>query len=535
MIRPISLLARNQRSVLWLGALVLALAGSAALLDGRVASLVRNTAWLVAGTLAISLPVGTLAAVLIARTDMPGRRLAGVAFGAMLLVPVYLQAAAWQAGFGLQGWVTLNWNQGVWLAGMPAVIWIHGLNAIPWVVLIVGVGLRLVEPELEEQALLEAGSCNVFLRVTLPACYGAMGVAALWVTVTTSTEMAVTDLFAVRTFAEEIYTQTANGPWLDQGGFVGPPGFLPCLLLSAAFVLGGMVFLSSLASVRRPVSRRRPITYSLGPYRPIATGGMAALLLATIAVPLVNLAAKAGIVVTQTPAGRVRHWSLGRFVEIVARTPKDYGEEFAWTLLIGLLAATAAVAVAGLAAWLACRSRGGRIVVGLVTATALATPGPVIGLAVIRLVNQPGIPWLSFLYSQSILAPWLAQTIRALPPAVLILWFAFRSIPPSLLDAARADGAGIWSQLFRIALPMRWAALLLAWMTSAIVATGDLAASVLTVPPGVTTLSIRIFTLLHYGVEDVVAGICLASLAGFAALTLVVGWWARRYLDRLDY
>ena len=77
---------------------------------------------------------------------------------------------------------------------------------------------------------------------------------------------------------------------------------------------------------------------------------------------------------------------------------------------------------------------------------------------------------------------------------------------------------------------MRWSALVLAWLTSAVVATGDLAASVLTVPPGVTTLPIRIFTLLHYGVEDVVAGICLALVVGFAAMTLVLGWLVRRWV-----
>ncbi len=78
---------------------------------------------------------------------------------------------------------------------------------------------------------------------------------------------------------------------------------------------------------------------------------------------------------------------------------------------------------------------------------------------------------------------------------------------------------------------MRRSAFFLAWAVAAIVAMGDLAASVLTVPPGVNTLAIRIFTLLHYGVEDVVAGIALASAIGFAAVTLVAGWWAKRFLD----
>lgn len=516
----------------WLGVICVALTIGAIGLDERLGSLVRNTVWLVLGTLVISLPLGTLAAVLISRTDVPGRRLAAAGLGAMLLVPVYLQAAAWQAGFGLQGWITLNWEYGVWLAGMPAAIWIHGLAATAWVALIVGVALRLVEPELEEQALLDASPARVFRHVTFPACYGAIGVAALWVAVTTSAEMAVTDLFAVRTFAEEIYTQTAMGPQTIDGVFVGPPGFMACLLTSTALILAGMILLMSLASTRRPPSQRRLIVYSLRRARPFATVGLGLLLLVVIGVPLVNLAAKAGIVVTQTESGRVREWSVAKFTEVVATAPWRYGEEFGWTLLIGLLAATAAVFVGAMLAWVACRGRIAQAVVWLLTAAALATPGPIIGLAVIRLVNRPGIPLFTFLYNQSIFAPWLAQTIRALPAAVLIMWFAFRSISPAVLDAAQVDGAGRWSQLFRIALPMRWSALLLAWMMCSIIAMGDLAASVLTVPPGVMTLQIQIFTLLHYGVEDVVAGISLAFALGFALLTVTVGWWGSRYFQR---
>lgn len=74
--------------------------------------------------------------------------------------------------------------------------------------------------------------------------------------------------------------------------------------------------------------------------------------------------------------------------------------------------------------------------------------------------------------------------------------------------------------LWRVALPWKCSATLAAWLLAAVVAIGDLSASILTVPPGVPLLSVRIFTLLHYGVEDQVAGICLALSAGFAGL----GW-----------
>ena len=116
------------------------------------------------------------------------------------------------------------------------------------------------------------------------------------------------------------------------------------------------------------------------------------------------------------------------------------------------------------------------------------------------------------------LAPWAALTIRGLPPSLLILWYAFRTIPPAILDATEMDGTGTAARFWRIALPSRISAVLLAWLVAFAVAMGNLAASILVVPPGITTLSIHLFGLLHYGVQDKVAGACLALLAVFATI-----------------
>ena len=58
----------------------------------------------------------------------------------------------------------------------------------------------------------------------------------------------------------------------------------------------------------------------------------------------------------------------------------------------------------------------------------------------------------------------------------------------------------------RIVLPQRLSALAVAWLIGLALALSDLTASILVVPPGVETLSIHIFNLVHYGVEDQVAG-----------------------------
>jgi iron(III) transport system permease protein len=89
-----------------------------------------------------------------------------------------------------------------------------------------------------------------------------------------------------------------------------------------------------------------------------------------------------------------------------------------------------------------------------------------------------------------------------------------------MLDTAATDGAGWWRRLVSIAIPQRWPAIAAAWLVGLAVAVGELAATVLVVPPGPTTISVRIFSLIHYGVDDRVASICLFLVALLAALVL---------------
>src|SRR3954468_141766 len=106
-------------------------------LDPRVARLWLNSARLAVLTCAFALPIGTLLALAIFKTDVPGRRTAAVLLAAMLFLPIYLITGAWDAGFGVQGWFTLSTNAHLahepLLAGWRAVVWVHALAAVPWV------------------------------------------------------------------------------------------------------------------------------------------------------------------------------------------------------------------------------------------------------------------------------------------------------------------------------------------------------------------------------------------------------------------
>jgi iron(III) transport system permease protein len=483
-------------------------------MDRRAWLLLRTTLQLAAATCLLAVPPGVFLAWLLARTDVPGRRAASAAILATLFVPLYLTVAAWQAGFGMFGWATAAWYSGPWLSGFAGAVWVHAMAAIPWIVLIAGIGLRGVEAELEEQALLDGSPAAVFRRVTLPAAAPAIGAAALWVAVVVAGEMTVTDLFDVRTFAEEIYTasrfETAN------------PSIAAGMVLVALAVAAGVAVAYRLGPARRPLGRRPAMVFALGRWRWPAAAFVAIVLFALLALPLGNLVYQAGSVVRDGPEGRHRGWSAAKCGAMVGGSPYLHRREIGWSTLLGATAAPAGVAAAAAAAWWARQRLGRSRLLWVCVGVSAAVPGPVLGLTTIALLNRPEIPGLVWLYDQSILAPWLVAVFRGFGPAALVLAHAMRSVPEELVESATLDGAGPLRRFLHLAVLGRFEAVAAAWLMVFAWTIGELAGTILVAPAGMTTLATRVFGLLHGGAYDQLAGLCLLLWCVCGVVTAVV-------------
>ena len=481
--------------------------------------LMRNTVLLSLGTCLIALPLGTVLALLTTRTDLLGRRASWLSLLCLLFVPLYLTAAAWDAGFGQLGWHTVSVSGPVepWLAGWRAAIWVHAMAATPWVMLLVAAAARQIQSSLEEDALLDATAVQVVWHVTLRRLRPALVVAALWVLLATAAEMTVTDLYRVRTYAEVLYTGFALGDDLADSLVRVLPGMVAA---SALVVLAYLVAASLAPSFR--TSARPPWIFRLGGWRWPMLMFQCVLLLLIVAVPLASLLYKAGVKIQLIDGQPQRIWTIGSLVSTLASVPGRYGEEFGWTFVLGAATATAAIGLGLPLAWLARRSRWWSVPVIAVAAVGLAVPGPLIGLAIIWLLDRPFPPGFIWLYDRTLFAPILAMLIRTLPVTILFSWHILRSVADDVLDAAACDGAGLWRQFWWIAAPPRIGPLLAVWLVAFALAAGDLACSILVVPPGVTTVPIRVFGLLHAGVDDQVAAISLVMLAGLLPVTMLV-------------
>jgi len=495
--------------------------------------LAYNSVWVGLGVCVRAVPLGSWLALILCRTDLPGRRQAFWLVASLVFLPLYLETAAWEAGFGMLGWhsVANGITREPWLQGVDAVVWIHSLWSVPWVMLIVSAALVWSEPELEEAALLDLAAGRVLMRVTLRRAWPAVIVASVWILLVTMSEMVVTDIYQVRTLAEELYTGYALGE--EDATAVS---LAAACLITGSLTGAAMTVLSGVLSWARHVSRRAPVVFRLGRWRWPVQLTLIGVLSLLVVVPIGNLLYQAGLVVYQVDDAAVRGWSMARCFELLVPWPSTYRFSAAWefrrplgwTVLIGASAATLAVAIALPLGWWARRDGWRALPAVSFAAAGLGVMGPLVGVLLLQLFSAGDRPWLVWLRDQSILLPVLAACWQCLPPVVLICWLAMRRVSQSLLDAATVDGARGTDRFLQLGVATRMPTITVAWLVALAIACGELPASILVVPAGITTVPIRVFGLMHAGVANQAAALCLTSIVQFLLLAAVVQRIVRR-------
>jgi len=523
--------AASRSWIVWLGFSVLAAAICWLGSTDRVRSLIINTAWLSLATCSLTVPTGVFVGWLLERSDICFRSAAGWLLLAMIFIPLYLFAAGWEAGFGLQGWLPTafpNWFATPWLGGWTGAIWVHSVAMFPWVALIAQAMLRSMPNESELAARLDASRWTMFWRLSWPQLLPTSIACGMWVTVVTASEITVTDLFQIRTFAEEVYIGFAMDTGFD-GRTVLPAASntATTIMLSMTLCMFAIGLLAFLQPVAGDPSADTKVIIRMGLWAFPVGLVLLMTLVFLAAVPIGSLAYKAGVMVQLTGDTRVRSWSLVTCLQMVVESPWRYRREYGWSLLIGSVAASTTVLVGWCAAVAASLGGWNYRITMLCMALLLSIPGPVLGILMIHGLNQPTVPAMVFLYDQSIFAPTVAIVFKALPIVTWMLWHGICALPKHLREAARLDGATTWQCWRFVVVPPLWPVITSAWLVALAWSLAELSVSILVVPPGVTTLAIRIFNLIHYGVEDRLAGLCL-----FTIVILLLLVWAMERIQR---
>ena len=431
----------------------------------RVGELLRNTVVLVALGTAACAAVGTAAAWLVERTDLPARPLWTGLMAAPLAVPAFVNSF---------GWYSLSSS----FAGLGAAVLVTTLSYYPLVYLPVAAVLRGTDPAFEEMSrALGNGPWSTFVRVVLPQLRPALLGGALLVGLHLLAEFGALQSLRFDTFTTAIYDQYQST--FDGTGATALAGVLVLLCL---LLLTGELSLAGRARVARlgAGTARRPTRHHLGRATPLAAGGLALLAAAALGVPLACIGYwLATSTSTAFPAG-------------------DLIRAAGTSVTLALAGAAVTTALALPVAWLVVRRRGWLSrAVERSTYVGNSLPGIVVALALITVA----IRYLPGLYQTTVMLI-AAYAVLFMPRAMVSLRASLEQAPPELDDVSRALGVGPAGSLLRVTLPLVARGLGAGSALVFLAVVTELTSTLLLAPIGTRTLATQFWsqsTSIHYG------------------------------------
>jgi iron(III) transport system permease protein len=467
--------------------------------EARQRGLLLNSTLLGAGVAVLASVIGVPLGLLLARADLPAKRLLRLVLVVPLVIPPYILALSWiylGGSAGLLAQVTGQDLLSDYTYSLAGAVVVLGISFYPLPMLAAEAAARCVEGRLEEAALMVAHPRRVLLRITLPLIAPHIAAAALVVFVLALSEFGVPGLLRVNVFTTEVFT--AFAALYDFGAATSLA--LPLLLVT--LIVG---FLMKLIIGDRLLSTRRGsalgLSLELGRWRVAVVLGLLLVLTFCVITPLSVLAFEAG------KASRI-------FAAVTVSSAAIIN-----SLVLATVGATLIVAIAMFLGYSRARSRAKlRGAADLVLIMLFAVPSTVVGVGLIGLWNRPGP--LAGVYTRPVIIV-VGYLARFLPVAALILAASVRQISTSFEEAAEVAGAS-WPRTFaRIVIPQMRAGIIAAWVVSFIFAFGELGMTILVAPPGESTLPVRVYTLIANAPSAEVAAMALMQ-AGIVLIPLVL-------------
>jgi iron(III) transport system permease protein len=489
--------------------------------DG-VGTAMRNTVALAGGVTLAAVPIGVVLALVLRRSDLPGRAFWQLAVLAPVVVPDFVLGYSWTQAYARAGftdtllglhWAGLQGPLGVWLVLV--------VNAAPLAYLVLAVGLAArAEPDLERAARISgAGHATTLVTITLRLALPAVAAAAVLVFVLTLGTFAIPQVLGApagfSTVTTRIYADLSIGG--DPASFVEAVTLaLVLVVVAAACVAPADGFLGPRLRAARPADAQgsRPVPGRRAVRRAEAVV-LAGYLVLTMGVPLAALALSSvtrALGVPPTPG----NWSMDHFREVLTlRTVEALGRSVG----LAVAAATVLVVLGGLVA-VAERRRSGRAAASLLTLT-LVLPGSTLAVALLIAYGR----WLS----GSLVLILLAYLAKLWAFAHRPIAGALDRLPRAELHAARASGAGVLTAIRTVALRPLAPALLAAWLVCFLTALHEVTMSSLLYGPGSETLAVIVLNSSELGRIGPTAALSVV-LSLLVAVPGLVLWEAGRRL-----
>lgn len=367
--------------------------------------------------------------------------------------------------------------------------------------------------------MVEVGSGVTLRRLVLPKLRLWLLGAFLWAFSALQYDMVVTNLFQVPTLCESVYQQVQFGKLRGVPIAVSWALSLACGLgIGLALSYPGLPILKS---VRTTTSFVADVGLSKVQRGLISLISWAVLLLLCL-VPWLNLFSRMLLQRVMVDGVASHRWNVSECLSSLWHV-QDYRAEFGWSVQLGLWATALSLGLASLLIWFANRPMRRLFVFGLLGCM-VTTPGPLINLLVGHFLNHSLPNSLTFLADQTLLGPILGLQFRVLPVVFGLLWLARQQYEERYAELHQLENQlPFWMRLNSWMRFSQWHWLIAFWVGFSI-AFGDLASYLLVQPPGVTTVAMRMFDLLHYGTKNREAGLAVV-LAVLGAISSLVWLW----------
>ncbi|QEE60436.1 iron ABC transporter permease [Salinibacterium sp. dk2585] len=505
----------------------------AAIFSARGLSAAGNSAIIAffAGSLAMIL--GTAMAWLAARSDVPGRSIVSIAGIIPLFISAFVGAMAWsliaspQAGYINLFFDWIGWDVTLNVYSLPGIIFVQAIYYSPYAFIFVFGALRLMNPEMEEAALIHGARQRHVVRfVTLPIIRPALlGAAVLTFALVLEDFPIQTILGAgggIETLPTMVYSLMTVAPsQMNQASALG----MTLLVILVAIIVFQRMLLKNKSYTTVSGKGFKPSVVKLGKWRWPAFGLVALYLIIAVVLPILALAKAAfsGALYVEsfTDIFDPSTFSTDVFVDTV--TSGAFLDALNNSFVAGIAAAIFGVILYVALAYFIQRTqmKGRRLLEQLATAP-VAIPALIMGLAFFWTWAVVPLP----VYGTLIILV-LAYIARLIPQGYGGISGTMQQIDGDLEAAAKVAGAGNLRALTYVTLPLLRTSIISAGLLVLILSLRELSSSIFLYTSQTRVLSVLVFGQWENGQWDKVAAMSLAYSAILLVITIIGGKWLK--------
>ncbi len=466
-------------------------------------SSVRNTLLYAIGSAAIAITIGTMQALIVERTNTPGRQLAFSAAIISLGLPHILYVVACLLLLGRSGPI----NDALqFLLQRPSKInvysiWgmsvIEGVGFVPFTFLLMSASLHSMDTSLEEAAIVAGASpLRAFRTVTLPLATPAFCALTLLIFVRAFESFEVPALVGLAGNINVLTTtifQAVHRTGMPSYGEAG--AYSVCLVVIVTALLLWQNRLARHAHKYQTITGKgfRPRILDLGRWRYLTAAILIMVFVAVTVIPVAILAFTS-----------LQPFYVGVSVEALGRSSLDnyrvlfgpgaFRDSILNTLILGAATATIVVPFTALCAWLVVRRVPGAALLDHLATVPLVFPALILSVAFLDVFVNVPLPLYGTLVSVII-----ASAVRYMPYGMRYAYTGALQIHPDLEGAATISGASRATLFRRIVMPLLAPSLVSSWLVVFLLSVQVVALPLLLVGPGSEVMAVTLFELWQNG------------------------------------